>query len=251
MKSEDLVYKLESISTSIEENVLSVTPAIRVKFKSTPLRNGYLKRFVDEIGIRSQTIGDGVKVIEDYVKTVKEECKELSSYIEKNKYKIEKHDVKLSLINDTVQNLSGIVMYSSDILTSIFITDSLTPARAESMNSGLRPYIKLYTVLDNTKLVDDLRKVPIGNKSMVKSFLGDLSFVTISGFNGNPFFIIGRFVKQWEARKIHLLEERKNLIKMELLDLTTGEQNPKIKRAIEIHKQEIFELETEIELLQD
>jgi uncharacterized protein YjgD (DUF1641 family) len=253
MKNSNLLLKLNDVKESIDAHLLPIIPSLKTRFKDTTLTASYLKRFNDNIHGGAHSIGEAVGLVESYLKNVKEEIHLLEKYIQKNDNAIAKSMTKINLIEESIQNLSGVVMYSSDLLASIFLTDNIPPAKTQEMIKGMKTYSALFTLIDETDIVDTIENVPAGlSPGMIAGFLGPKNLLGISGFIGSPFYTIGKFIKQWEFKKIKLLESRASYMRAELLSLELeSSSNPKIKQEIEYHKEQIAELEDDIANLQD
>jgi hypothetical protein len=244
------LQRLDDAEQGIIMTIEPILPSLKKALSNVHMESGILSIFMTNIEEHPKDKREAVIVIERFIGETKKEINVLRTFINKNEKKITNNIVQGELIDDTIENINGIVMFSSDLLSSIFMDyESMPRAKKVHMMEAVRTYTNIYKAFRNGDVLDDIKNVTAGvSKEMVQGFNDKKSITFVQGFNGNPFYIFGKYMARMRQRRNILLNARIKYLRLEIMGLEMKDDK-RLQKEIETYRQDILDMEMEIDEL--
>ena len=247
MSHKNRLTRLNDATVGISITIEPILAPLISKLKGVDIKNGPIKRTMTAMDESPQDMSDVIIVLRGFINETKKEIRLLESYIHKNEKKIEANNVQGEVIDDIIENINGVVLFTSELLSLSFMEfDDLPQAKRVQTIGAISEYVSVYEAFKNGDVVDNLNNITAGvPKNMIDGFTDKKNATFIVGFNGNPFFVFGKLLARFRQRRSKLLEMRIKYIRLEIMELEM-KGNPKLLKEIEYYKAEILTMEMEI-----
>ena len=243
--------RLEKVEEDIKD-LLPIVKIVKVKMARKPVTKGYVKSALEEAGLRATTYKEAMTFFESYLNDVDFNVSKLSNAIVSKDIDISNPRVE-EIVSNAIDTYTTVYMGISDIITNIFNEEELPPAKKSQLIQESRFVGGLYNHIAKEDVVKEVKNVPLDVPAgALKGFLKSDSFIFLSNFNGNPFFIIGKWLNRRDKKRVELLKARVEYVKLEVLEMEmSGDTSKEHKKHIQYYKDLIHELEVEIASLRN
>ena len=218
----DLIAEFNDVLELVSANIHPVTAQIKSKIGMNEIDSGILKDFIVKAGEQPGTVGDAMDVVTSMMIGIETECQSIIKFLEKTGDLSER---QVEYLGELVKDLNGCVMFTSDMLMSIFIDRRAAPSgKIQQQIQGLNGFVSMYTSMKDSEVVSDIKGIPSDVPSgMVANVLPKSSPLIALGFTGNPFYTIGKIFKRRSNKRVEAMKARCKYIELELLELEMGE----------------------------
>jgi len=246
---DEILENLVEIEETIENIVNPIFVPLKKMGKHKDIKSKFIKRFLSDIGVHANDKYEAVIVIEDFMGEIVHEIDLMKKFIKKNPNGIKEGSVRAQVMDEVIDNFSGSVLYTTDILTTMFIEDFSDGKRQELIH-GLKAYVETYKAIANDDIVETIESIPAGiTKDLIKGFVEKDSIIGIEGFIGSIVYTLGKYKIQWNHKKVKLLKERIEFMRVEIMILES--ENPDgLEKKSQYYRDKIEEMEIEISTLQ-
>jgi hypothetical protein len=209
--------------------------------------NSVAKLLIDKADIRHKDLNGIAEYLGKLYRDIVFDADEILEFLEDNK--LEDNSNQALAIDDVIKSYDFCLLGGVDLLCSLF-DEEMSQGRREDLLQAIDALIEVRTSLDESSSVKVLEQkddsVSYGVFSGLFKHFPMMGGV-VAGFNGNPAFIIGKWLKQWDASTVKVLTTRVKYLNLELATLEAdGSDSPKVKEQKEYYKNAIQELEDEI-----
>lgn len=242
--------KLEKVGEDVKD-LLPIVKIIKVKMARKPVIRGYVKGALEEAGLSVSNYKEAMTFFESYLTDIEHNVAKLTNAI--NDKVIDTNNPRVEeLVNNAVDTYTTVYMGISDIITNIFNEEELPPAKKSQLIQESRFVGTLYSTISKEDVVKEINSVPLDVPAgALKGFMKSDSFIFLSNFNGNPFYIIGKWLNRRDKKRVELLKARIEYVKLEVLEMEmSGDKSKEHKKHEEYYKDLIHELEVEMSTLQ-
>lgn len=169
-----------------------------------------------------------------------------------------------------LEDLNAFNMYTVDFLYYILMdpTETLIPKiKVKRIHEKLGDYVTLYKVyskplepllikiakMSDEEIPSKLDKTLLELKEVQLTKHGEFPNLPYNGFIGNPIYHIRMWLIDRDFRKIEVLEDKKQLIELRLMELkleAQGQRDPNLTKQIRYYEDKLSGIEYDIEKLQ-
>lgn len=180
--------------------------------------------------------------------------------------------IKQAYILNIITNITNFTLYSADIVLYIInlidnkINDTTLPYikfKLMEIRTDISKYGKLLMLFKDSKtLISEIGKlskdrllvdsIDNGTINMISSF--NKSKIPLVMFIGNPIYHVKMWLVDRTINKYEILKEKKKLTELKILELKArqaGENDPKIRKAIEYHEDKLEAIEYKIRKIEE
>ena len=239
--------KLKGVEKDIK-TLLPVIKAIKIKRARQHIGSGYVDSTLREAGITASSYKEAMTFFESYLTNITHNTGKLFTAIDDGTIAVT-NSRTMEVLENVVTTYTSVYMGISDIIMSIFDEEKPSPVKQAELIRESRFVGSIYESIHNEDVVKEVVDVPTDiPTSALQGFLKKDSFIYLSNFNGNPFFIIGKLLNRRDKKRRDLLKSRLEYVKLELLELEMEEDSSKDhKKHVAYYKDLIHELEMEID----